>query len=219
MSKLKINMKVSKFLIIVILVLGNFTKGFSQDTTISKKLDTIAQTMFQSFSAKDYNALLDMTYPKLFEIVPKKAMLPVITSMLEGNEEYVIKMPNETPNYEISKVFNDSINNTEFAFLSYDLKMNMTFKNQEFDEETQEMMIKMMTVQGMDVTFISKNSLDAIIKNSMTVFIKDDSTAGDWYMMNYDGESPLTFQLLTTKIIEKAKEHKQNLMLEDKKNN
>lgn len=216
-------MKYSKLLIVVLLFLGSHSKGFSQDNKISKALDTVALKMFENFNDKDYDALMDMTYLKLFEIVPKESMLSVIKAMLEGNDEFSIEIPKEIPNYKISKVFKDEEKELQYAFLSYDMKMTMIFKNQDFDDEAQEMMIKMMGVQGMEVEFISKNTLKAIIKNSITIFLKDSSkgkkTDNNWYMLNYDADSPLLFQLLSTDIIEKAKEYKQNLMLESKKNN
>ncbi|WP_452224360.1 hypothetical protein [Lacinutrix chionoecetis] len=212
-------MKITKLLIIALFLFGSLTNTFAQENTANNELNKVALEMFNNFNAKNYDALIDMTHPKLFEIVPKESMVPVIKSMLEGNADFEIEIPNEIPDYKISKIFKDEENDAEYAFLSYDMKMKMTFKNQEFDEESQEMMVKMMKVQGMEVEFISNNTLNAVIKNSITIFIKDKDTDNNWYMLNYDADSPMLFQLLSTQIIEDAKEYKQNLMLESKKEN
>jgi hypothetical protein len=93
----------------------------------------------------------------------------------------------------------------------------MIFNNQEFKDEEKETMISMMNVQGMEVEFISNNSLKVFIKDNLTIILKEDSTDNKWVMINYNPDSPLTYQILSSSLLEKAKEYKQNLMLERKK--
>lgn len=212
-------MTIQKTLIILLIIVGSTFNSLAQESIPSRKLDSLALKMFHNFNDKDYDALVDMTHPKLFDIVPKESMVSLIKSMLEGTEELTIEIPKEIPDYKISNIFKDEEANTEYAFLSYNMKMTMTFLNQDFDEEGQEMMKKMMKAQGMEVEFIAKNSINAVIKNSITIFLKDDTTNNNWYMLNYDADSPLLYQLLTTSIIEKTRDYKQNLMLESNKTN
>jgi len=208
---------ISKLLAAVLLIVMSFNISFAQDET-AKVLDSISLKMFKDMNNKDYEAIIDMTHPKVFEIVPKENMLELIKSMFEGNEEFSIEIPNETPKYKVSEMYRDEESKTDFAFTSYDLKMKMTFNQQDFGEEEKEMMVKMMKIQDMDVKFISNNTLDVLMKNRLTILLKNEETNNNWSMLNYDQNSPLFFQLVATGVIEKSKEYHQNLMLENKKN-
>jgi len=210
-------MKTIRLLVIISLVFIGCNKTYSQDNNSIHELDSIAVNIFKSVNNKDFNTLLDMTYPKLFEIVSKENMLPVLKSMFEGNEEFAIELPKDIPEFKISNVFIDKETKADYAFLSYDLKMKMTFKNQKFSDEEKDTMQEMMKIQGMDVEFISNNALNVLMKDRIIIFIKDDTTNNLWKTLNYDPDSPMFFQILSVGILEKAKEYNQNLMLESKK--
>lgn len=210
-------MNIIKTLIVTLFLVTGFAELYAQDDKASQELDTIAIKIFESVNNKDFDTLLDMTYPKLFEIVPKESMLPIIKSMFEGNDEFAIEIPNEIPNYKLSDVYKDEETKADYAFLSYDLKMKMTFNNKTFSDEQKETMKKMMKIQGMDVEFLSTNTLNVLMKDRLIIFIKDNSTNKSWKTLNYDPDSPIFFQILSVEILENAKAYNQNLMLESKK--
>ncbi|WP_299886655.1 hypothetical protein [uncultured Lacinutrix sp.] len=216
MTNKLITVQVSKILTLCFLVFGFISKSYSQDVK-NKELDSLAVKMFKTINDKDYNSILEMTHPKVFDIVPKETMATVLKSTFEGNEEFSIDMPKEIPQYKISSVYKDIDNNSDYAFLSYDLKMTMSFNNQEFDEESKEMMKNMMLMKGMEAEFISNNTLKVLMLNRLTILVKDKATNNKWVMVNYDPDSPLFFKILSVNIIEKAKEYNQGLMIESKK--
>ena len=208
---------VSKFLIVIFLYLAFAPKGFSQEVEIKKELDSISRKMFEDMNNRDFDAIMDMTHPELFKLVPKESMIDLMKSMFEGTEELSILVSDEIPDYYVSSVFRDEENNSDYAFVDYDLSMTMTFHKQEFDEEAQETMVKMMKLQDMDVDFLSNNSMAVNMLNRMTIIIKDESTNNKWAMINYDPNSPLFFQILSASVLEKAKDYYQDLMIEHKK--
>ncbi|WP_422104677.1 hypothetical protein [Winogradskyella sp.] len=192
--------------------------SYAQDTgTKRQELDSLTKVMFEHTNNKNYDALIDITHPKLFEIVPKETMVTVLKSMLEGNEEMSIDIPEQHPEYKISDVFKDEENNSDFAFVSYALHMSMTFKNQEFDEDTKNSMVQMMKLQGMEAEFVSDSTISLNMPNSMTIMINDESTNNKWAMINYDPDSPMFFQILSAPVLEKAKSYYQDLMIAHKK--
>lgn len=207
-----------KILLICLFILGNSGKILSQESKSNKEVEGMVQSMFDNMNNKDFDALVDMTHPKVFDIVPKDQMKTLFKNMFEGNEEFLIEIPKGTPDYTISEVFEGIENNLEYAYVSYDTKMSMTFKNQEFDDESKEMMIPLMEAQGMEVEFISNNTMKVLIKNTVTIILKEDSTDNKWVMINYDPDSPLSYSILSSDVLEKSKEYKRNLMLERKKN-
>lgn len=183
-----------------------------------KYIDSLAQKMFIDINNKDFEAILDMTHPKVFEMYPKEEMKTFIKSMFEGNEEFSIEMPKIIPKYTLSKLFKSEENNLNYVFVSYDMPMKMTFNQQEFDDEGKKMMISMMSLQGMDVDFISNNALNVLMKDSVTIILKEDATFNKWVMVNYNPDSPLFYQIVSSEVMDEAKGYKQNLMLERKKN-
>ena len=97
--------------------------------------------------------------------------------------------------------------------------MKMTFNKQEFDDEAKKTMVSIMSLKGMDVDFISNNAMNVLIKDCVTIILKEDSTNDKWIMVNYDPDSPFFYQIVPSSIMEKAKLYKQDLMLERKKSN
>ncbi len=193
--------------------------GFSQNSqTSSIDLDGIAKQIFVDMNNRDFDAILDMTHPKVFDIVPKEQMKTVLKTMFEGTEQFSIEIPKIIPKYKVSEIYNGEKDNLKYAFVSYNMKMKMTFHDQEFDDEAKKMMASVMKAKEMDVEFISNNSMDVLMNDRLTIILKDDSTANKWVMINYDPDSPLFYQVLSSELLEEAKEYKQNLMLESKKN-
>lgn len=188
------------------------TVSFSQS-----EIDKVAKKMFVDMNNRDYDAILDMCHPKLFELVPKDQMKSVFKSTLEGNEQFAIDIPKTIPDYKVSKVFKEDKDNLEYAFVSYSMSMKMTFHNQKFDEETKKLMSSSMKTQGMEANFVSDNAVNVLMNDRITVILKDDSTKNKWVMMNYDSESPIVYQLLPSSLLEEAKKYKENLLLESKK--
>lgn len=183
-----------------------------------EQIESLVQKMFSSMNNKDFDALVEMTHPKVFEILPKATMKSAIKAMFEGNEDYSIELSKVIPKYKLSQIFKSNEDNLEYAFVSFNMDMKMTFHKQEFNEESKEMMIPMMKAQGMDVKFISNNTLSVLKRDSVTIILKDDTTNNEWVMVNYNPDSPLFYQILPTSLMEKAKEYNQNLILESKRN-
>lgn len=200
---------------VVVFTSINFAQEVSEDSI--KEIDSMASKMFTDMNNRDYDAIIEMTHPKVFDLVPKETMVSVFKSTLEGNSEFSIEIPKQIPEYKISDIFKDEEGGSDYAFVSYDMEMSMTFNNESFDEETKETMVKMMKMQGMDAEFVSDKTVHLNMLNRMTILIKDESTNNKWAMINYDPDSPLFFQLLSATVIEKAKSYYQDLMIAQKK--
>ena len=204
---------------LIVLFLSISLQNHAQDSEKLKVIDSLSLKMFTDMNNKDYDAIIDMTHPKVFEMVPKEAMVTVFKSIIEGNEDFSVEIPEQIPDYKVSKIFTDDDGKTDYAFVSYDMKMTMTFHKEEYNDEMKETMTKMMKLQGMEVEFTSNNSMKVNMPNRMTILINDDTTNNKWAMINYDPNSPLFFQLLSAPVLEKAKEYYQDLMIENKNKN
>ena len=216
MNYKKVTFKSILFCVILLLC----TLSFSQSNDASlKHIDKLALKMFTDMNNRDYDAILEMTHPKVFEMAPKESIKEVFKGLFEGNEEFSMDIPKIVPAYKLSKIFKIEKDHLEYAFVTYDMRMKMSFLKQEFDDASKEMMKTMMEPQGMEVTFISNKTLDIVMNNRITIILKDDTTNNKWVMVNYDPDSPLFYNIVPTSLIESAKSYKQDLMLESKKNN
>ncbi|KAA5821158.1 hypothetical protein FPF71_16775 [Algibacter amylolyticus] len=192
--------------------------GFAQNNEQAlKEVNEIALQMFADMNNRDYDAIIDMTHPKVFEIAPKDAIKDVFKSMFEGNEDFSINIPKTVPNYKLSEVFTNEKDSVKYVFVSYDMKMDMTFHKQEFDDEAKTMMKIMMASKGMDVTFKTNNALDIFMKDRITIILKDNHTNNNWVMVNYDADSPLFYNIVPASLLESVKTYNQDLMLLRKK--
>lgn len=202
----------------ILLIIACLVVGFTS-VAQGSELDVLANDMFEKTNQRDFDALIGMTYPAVFDLVPKDTMVTMFKSMFEGNDEMSIDLPEQKPEYTLTDTFKSEDSKTEYTFMNYDMEMSMTFKNQEFDKEGQEMMVNMMKVQGMDASFENPSKVNVNAPDRLVIFLKDEKTNGEWKMVNYDPNSPLFVQILPVEIIEKAKNHHQAIMLESKKKN
>ncbi|TCP26899.1 hypothetical protein EV195_102241 [Tenacibaculum skagerrakense] len=186
-------------------------------SSFSQEINEIANKMFVDMNNRDYDAILDMTHPKVFDIVPKEQMKAVLKSTFEGSNEYSIDIPKQIPEFKVSKVYKEEKDNLSYAFITYNMSMTMTFHQQTFDAQTKEMMKGVMQAKDMDVTFTSDSSMSVLMNNRMTIIMKDTATENKWVMINYDPDSPLFYKILPSTLLETAKVYKQEIMLESKK--
>jgi len=192
--------------------------AFSQSKSeLQASAEKTAKQMFIDTNNKNYDAVIEMTYPTLFNFVPKDQMKTLFKSMFEGNEEFTIEIPNTIPPYKVTEVIEKKEDGLAYAFITYDMKMKMTFLKQSFDEESKKMMKSVMQMQGMDVSFVSNNAVDVILNDRITILIRDKETNGQWKMVNYDTNSPFLFQVLPSNILEKSKALREELLIQRKK--
>ncbi|TCK69246.1 hypothetical protein DFQ05_0766 [Winogradskyella wandonensis] len=206
-----------KILLLLLAFSSVVANSFAQ--TNNSELKELSDKMFQYTNDRDFDALLDMTYPKIFELVPKETMKTVFVSMFQGTEEMSVDLPKQNPEYVLSDIYKTENDSTDFAFLSYDMFMSMTFKKQEFDDEGKDMMIKMMKLQGMEASFENNSKVNVKAPNRLVIFIKNEDTKDEWKMLNYDPNSPIFADLLPVDVLEKSMDYYQKLQLESKKKN
>jgi hypothetical protein len=162
---------------------------------------------FKSFNhamqTLDFEHFLDMTYPPVFEIYDREVFKEAIKEALEGNEEIRVEIVEmDESDYIISEVFDMNSPTTKYAFISYPTRMKMTFAEQTFDAEMQEMMALMMETDIMKINFINSNTL-LMDQKTLMIAINDSKTNRQWKYLNYDSEMEMS-DLIPEKVIEDA---------------
>lgn len=105
----------------------------------------------------------------------------------------------------------------KYAFVTYPMKMKMTFLKEKFDAEKKTAMIGMMEVQGMKAKFLDDSTVE-ISKESMIVAINDKSTGNVWKYMNYDETNPFFASVIPVEVLKKAKEYYADFLIKQKEN-
>ncbi len=203
-----------KWISLVGIVLSLSLWGQDQSSDKAEIISTTNQIMESTMGLK-YQSLLDLTYPRIYEMIPKEQMVQFLKMMFEGNEEFSIKLQENTPEFEVSEIFEQE--GTQYAFVNYPLSMTMRFENEKLDENQKSLMKTSLSSKGMTVKFVNDQEMEMYNPISMQIMIKDSFTDGSWKGMNFDSENALTYSLLPSYVIEDAEKHLAKLRLEMKK--
>ena len=145
----------------------------NHEADVKKKLDLYMGKMM----AGDYEAALDMAYPKLFEIVPKETMLGVFKQAF-GDENMKITFSD----HEILKIYDNyiEVDNKVHTLVDYNLSMNMKLKGEMADAAG--FMIPSFEEQfGKENVIYNEEESSFLIKmKNQMIAVKD---AGEWYFL------------------------------------
>ena len=142
----------------------------------------------------EYDKLLDITYPKIFTLIPKERMLQAFESMVD-NEQATIKILNEAPNFKYGEI--TKIEDGYYCIIGHDLAMEMTFK-ETIPEDQSEMIVNLMK-ERLDtdkVTFNSEKNSITIRKKAQVIAIANKLSDNKWTYINNDKNSPYVNMLL-----------------------
>lgn len=182
-----------------------------------KKILEDSKAFMSLFEKKDYEGMLDLTHPAIFEKVDRKMMADSFNSLFEGNDEFKMELVETDKNiFSVSDVFTTQ-DNTKYAFSTYLMKMKMIFLKESFDEEKKRMMLGLMEAQGMNAKFLNDTTLE-MSKQSMILALNDKSTGNTWKYLNYDEANPLYVSIVPVEVMKKAKEYYANLLIKQKEN-
>ncbi|MGU3376716.1 hypothetical protein [Chryseobacterium sp. M5A1_1a] len=197
-----------------LLICSGFLMAQSAD---QKKILEDSKTFMSLFEKKDYEGMLDLTHPAIFEKVDRKMLADSFNSLFEGNDEFKMELVDTDKNvFNVSDVFTTQ-DNTKYAFSTYLMKMKMIFLKESFDEDKKKMMIGLMEAQGMNAKFLNDTTLE-MSKQSMILALNDKSTGNTWKYLNYDEANPLYVSIVPVEVMKKAKEYYANLLIKQKEN-
>src|SRR5258705_1026743 len=174
-----------------------------QDTSLAGRLNE----MLKLTQMKDLNKVMDYTYPKLFTIAPREALIEVMRSTYD-TDEFIIELDSLKVDtiYPIFKV-----NDSSYVKVKHTMLMRMKYKEpfDTADKEGKEFM-----VSQMEQKFGKGNVRFDPITNSLNIFmipdmvgIKDKSS--NWTFINLDEDNPqMLNRLFSKKVLDKLKQFK-----------
>lgn len=155
--------------------------GFSQDVA-SLKANT--QKYYDTTVKLDYVVMMEMIYPKLFNIASKETMLETLKKTFEGNEGFKIKLVPVAPNF----VFGDikKIGNQSFSVISHDTAFNIIWDEPIPAEEIEAYIDSFKTtMKTQDVTYDAPNKTMNVKAKSKLIAVADETTNKEWKYLTY----------------------------------
>ncbi|MDV6169807.1 hypothetical protein R1T16_15325 [Flavobacterium sp. DG1-102-2] len=159
-----------------------------------------AQRMLDYTFAENYKGLMDLTYPKIFDLIPKEQMLEMLPKMLKG-EGYTIKLDKVPENFTFGDI--KKIEGGSYAVVSYDTQMRMIFTERPADKEIETMttMFKE-NMKASVATFDKTDNSFLIKKRSQMIAAADAATGQKWTFLN--NENPQLIEKLFSENIRKG---------------
>jgi len=172
-----------KLLYIVAVLLVSF-QGFSQDAA---SLKANAQKYYDITVKLDYTMMMEMIYPKLFDIVPKETMLTTLKKTFEENEGFKVKLMPVAPNF----VFGDikKIGNQSFSVINHDTAFKIIWDEPIPAEEIQSYIDSFKaTMNTQDVVYDAPNKTMDIKARSKLIAVADETTNKEWKYLTYSDQ-------------------------------
>jgi hypothetical protein len=182
--------------VFALILVSTFSFAQNDEASIKKDFETIVNFTRQNQIEK----ILDMTYPRLFEKMPKESVLAMSKMAMDGMGMKMIFEEN-TINLKMSKTI--QLKNAIICLSQYDQNTVIEFNNA--------MMAKMFLMgQTEDIKIEKINDKKVkMVGKSYLLAIKDSYTKNTWKYLNYDQNNDSS--IMSKEIYDKAVELKASL--------
>ena len=163
-----------------------------------KELETGLGQMYSNTVKGNYEELLKLTYPKIFEIVPKDQMLQVLKNMMNG-DGYTMFILDTPPNFMYGAI--KKIGEGSYCMVKHDLKMKMIFTERLTAEEGKQMIETFKAgMKTEDVNFDATENSITLKKQAEVIAVADTLTQNKWMFLNRSG-NPLMAKIFDAKVM------------------
>ncbi|MFP9100670.1 hypothetical protein ACLI09_16595 [Flavobacterium sp. RHBU_24] len=156
--------------------------GVAQDKpALQAGLDRV----YKNTTSGNYEALLNDTYPKIFEVIPKEQMLKSLQGMLNG-PGYILDVLDAPANFDLGEI--KHIGKGYYCIVKHDLLMKMTFTQPISEAESKTMIQNLKTsMKSEDVTFNPRSNSFTMKTRADIIAISNEFTGGKWKFLNRTG--------------------------------
>ena len=163
-----------------------------------KELETNVTQMYNNTVKGNYESLLELTYPKIFDIVPKAQMLEVLKNMING-DGYTMMIIDTAPNFVYGPI--KKIGTGSYCMIKHDLKMKMIFTERLTAEEGKQMIETFKAgMKTDDVNFDATENSITLKKQAEVIAVADALTQNKWMFLNRSG-NPLMAKIFDAKVM------------------
>lgn len=171
---------------------------------LTQNVDTLkedAQNMYKATLSMNFDAIIDGTYPRLFDLVSKEQMKALLIATFNENEEMKVELINVPANFSFGEI--KKIGEQTFCLIDHDLKMVLTLVQRVEDEEIESMTTMMKeAMETNEIVFNKENNAFSILKKATMIAIADDFTQNKWKFINKDKNNAFVNKLFSEKVIQ-----------------
>ncbi|KYG77679.1 MULTISPECIES: hypothetical protein [Roseivirga] len=195
-----------KVILVALLAVGSFSLR-AQQLSPTDKADlnsTIAQFMKHTESM-NFEGIVDMTYPKVFDLVTKQQMLSLLNGLSGmGFEVSYDSITNQEP---ILVAKNDSV---KYALVNYysEMVMKITKEEMKTKESIDILKLSLLNTAGVEsIDYVEETSSLIVKGNKRLLAIKDQAYDDQWSAIEFDVNNPaLNAMLVPTPILTEISE-------------
>lgn len=176
------------FLLIPLLFLTILS--FSQE---KNELKPLIQDLITNTLNADYDKVLDVTYPKLFDLISREQMKEMFAQMLT-NEQFVIAFEKIDNQIQIGEV--QVIDNDKYVWIDYKNAMNIKFNDMQGQDPKAMLGLFESAYPDGKVTWNEQKQRFEILIDSMMLAISDELTHGQWMFLNANTSDKQMLQMI-----------------------
>jgi len=138
---------------------------------------------FEATEKKDWQTVVDMIYPKFFELVPRENMLEIFKGM--ESEGLSMRMKN----FGVRNISNVISHDEEsFVLINYDMEINIGFTSVEYRDEAVQYQIRQNfeSIYGKENVTYHPESFSFDIRATRSMFGVSSKKDGEWYFIEND---------------------------------
>lgn len=174
-------------------------------STVAQNKETLkveVEKMYEASYVLDYDAILNYTHPKLFDLISKEQMTDVMQNLFE-NEAFQIRFVHPKVNFTYGDF--QKINGTDYCVINYNNAMRMTFDKKLSDEEVAEMKKNLLTSKEYEKVTYEKDRNSFFIEGKSTlVGVLGEATQNQWKFVNYSvSQAQLANMILGDEVLTK----------------
>lgn len=178
-------------LLCLCLPLSSTAQSDIRKAAISEKLDQF----FQATQEKEWEQVLDLTYPKLFELVPREQMLGLFQNMeAEG-------MSFEMSNMKISEIYGaEDFEGETFSAVDYAMQMKIILNGDGFNDQAMGFMkTSFETTYGAENVATDRDNKTFTIQAEKTLFAIADKDTDNWHFIEKNAEQMVILEQIIDK--------------------
>ncbi len=172
---------------------------FAQTTEAMKKG---AETMYEASYNMDFDAILDATYPRIFEIVPREQMYDFMDKSFQ-NEQLRIRFVHPTVKMNYSEI--KEVEAKKVVLITYEASIRMIFETQLSDFDIKDMEANLKANLPEKTVIYEPNRNAFLISGTDTMIaVADEYTNHQWKYITYDKvQKPLLIQIIGESVLQK----------------
>jgi len=154
-----------------------------------------AKQMYEASYNLNFETVLDLTYPKIFDIASREQLGQILQNSFL-NEQFQIRLVFPEVTFKYGKI--KEIEGKKAVFITYVSAMRMTFEQKFYGNEAQEMLMGLkQSLPEKKVTFEPNTNSFFIEGTDAMLAISDNHTNKTWKFITYDKvQRPMLVQML-----------------------